>query len=57
MILAQKQTGRQMDKNRRSQHEPTHLYPTDLQEKSPKYMMEKRQPLPQILLGKLDIHM
>jgi hypothetical protein len=57
MILAQKQTGRQMDKNRRSQHEPTHLYPTDLQEKSPKYMMEKRQPLQQILLGKLDIHM
>jgi hypothetical protein len=45
-----------MDK-RRTYYKPTHLQPTDLQQRSPKHMMEKRQPLQQMLLGKLDIHM
>jgi hypothetical protein len=35
----------------------THLQPTNIQQRSPKHMMEKRQPLQQMLLGKLDIHM
>jgi hypothetical protein len=57
MVLAQKQTGRPVNQNRRPKHKPTHLQITNLQQRSPKYMMEKRQPLQQILLGKLDIHM
>jgi hypothetical protein len=36
MVLAQKQTGRPMDQNRRSRHKPMHLYSTDLQQRSPK---------------------
>jgi hypothetical protein len=41
MVLAQKQTGGATDQNRRSRHKPTHLYTTDLQQRSPKHMMEK----------------
>jgi hypothetical protein len=41
MVLAQKQIGRPMDHNRRSRHKPTYLQPTDLQQRSPKHMMEK----------------
>jgi hypothetical protein len=37
MILAQKQTGRPLDQNRRSRHKSM---PTDLQQRSPKHMME-----------------
>jgi hypothetical protein len=57
MVLTQKQTGRPMDQNRRSRHKPIHLQPADLRQRSPKHMMEKRQPLQQMLLGKLDFHM
>jgi hypothetical protein len=57
MVLAQKQTERPMDQNRRFRHKPTHLLPTDLQQRNSKHMMEKRQPLQQMLLGKLDIYM
>jgi hypothetical protein len=57
MVFSQKQTGRPMDQNRRPRHEPINLYPTDLQQRSPKHIMEKKQPLQQMLLGKLDIHM
>jgi hypothetical protein len=57
MVLAQKQIGRRMDQIRRSRHKPMHLRPTDLRQRSPKHMIEKRQPLQQMLLGKQDIHM
>jgi hypothetical protein len=57
MVLAQKQTRRPMDQNRRSRHKPMHLYPTDVWQRSPKHTMEKRQPLQQMSLGKLDIHL
>jgi hypothetical protein len=57
MVLAQRQTGRPMDQNRRPRQKPTHLQSTDLQQRSPEHRMEKRQPLQQMLLGKLDIHM
>jgi hypothetical protein len=33
-----------------------HLYPTDLQQRSSKHKMEKRQHLQQMLMRKLDIH-
>jgi hypothetical protein len=56
MILAQKQTGRPMDQNRRSRHKCIHPQPTDLQQRSPIHTMEKRQPLQQMLLGNLNIH-
>jgi hypothetical protein len=46
-----------MDHNRRSTDKPTHLEPTNLQQRSPKHMLEKRHPLQQMLLGKQDIHM
>jgi hypothetical protein len=41
--MAQKQTGRPMNQNRRSRHKPTHLQPNDLWQRSPKHTMEKRQ--------------
>jgi hypothetical protein len=44
-------------RNRRFRHKPTHLQPADLQQRSPKHTMEKGQPVQQMLLGKLDIHM
>jgi hypothetical protein len=37
-----KQTGRQMDQDKRFGYKPTHLYPTDIWQRSPKHMMEKR---------------
>jgi hypothetical protein len=49
MVLAQRQTGRPRQK-------PMHLHPTDLQQRSPRHMMEKRESLQQMLQGKLDIH-
>jgi hypothetical protein len=42
MVVAQKQTERPIGQNRRSRHKCTHLYPADLQQRSPKHMMEKR---------------
>jgi hypothetical protein len=41
------------DQNRRSRHRTMHIQSLDLQQKSPKYKMEKRQ----MLLEKLNIHM
>jgi hypothetical protein len=57
MVLAQKQTERPRDQDKRSRHKPMHLYPTDLQQRSPKHTMEKRQALQQMLLERLDFHM
>jgi hypothetical protein len=57
MVLAQKQTGKPMNQNRRPRHKPILLHPTDLRLRSPKHTMEKRQPLQQMLLEKLDTHM
>jgi hypothetical protein len=51
MALAQKQSWRPMDQNRRSRHKSMHLQPTDLQQRIPKHCLQ------QMLLGKLDIHM
>jgi hypothetical protein len=45
-----------MGQNKRSRHKPTHLHPADLPQRSPKHMMQKRQPLQPMLLEKLYIH-
>jgi hypothetical protein len=37
-----------MDQNKRSRHKPMHLQSTDLQQRSSKHTMEKRQPLQQL---------
>jgi hypothetical protein len=57
MVMAQNQTGRPEDQNRRPKCKLMHLQPTDLQQRNPKHTMEKRQPLQQMLLGKVYIHM
>jgi hypothetical protein len=57
MVLAQKQTGRPMDQNRRSRHKLTHLYSQLIFDKGAQNTHWRRQPLQQMLLGKLDIHM
>jgi hypothetical protein len=57
MVLAQKQTGRPMDSNRRPRHKPTYLQQTYLWQRSPKHTMEERKSLQQMLLGKLGIHL
>jgi hypothetical protein len=57
MVLAQKQTGKPVEQNRGPRHKLTHLQPTDLQQRGSKHAVEKRQPLQQMLLGELDIHM
>jgi hypothetical protein len=44
MVLAQNQTERSMDQNRRPRQKPTYPEPTDLQQTNPKHTMEKRQP-------------
>jgi hypothetical protein len=57
IILVQKQAGIPMAQNRRHGHKLMYLPPTDLQQRSPKHTMEKKQPVQQMLLGKLNIHM
>jgi hypothetical protein len=46
-----------MDQNRKPRHKLMHLWPTDLRQGNPKHMMDKRQPLQQMLPEKLDTHM
>jgi hypothetical protein len=50
MILAQKQTKRTMEHNRRSSNKSTQLQPFDFWQRSRKYMLKKKQPLQQIQL-------
>jgi hypothetical protein len=57
MVVAQKQTRRPVKQYRRSRYEFTQLHSPDFWQRHPKYTMEKRQPLHQVLLGKLDICM
>jgi hypothetical protein len=49
---------RHVDKwNRRSRNKSMLLQPSDSWQRCQKYMLEKIQPLPQIVLGKLDSNM
>ena len=46
MALAQKQTHRSMEQNRKPRSKPTYLRAINLQQRRQGYTMEKRQPLP-----------
>jgi hypothetical protein len=53
MVLAQKQTWRPVEQNRRPRYESTQLHSPHFLQRCQKYTMEKRQPLQQMLLGKV----
>jgi hypothetical protein len=55
MVLAQKQTRRPMEQNRGPGYESTPLRPPYFCQRCQKHTMEKRQPLQQMLLGKVVI--
>jgi hypothetical protein len=57
MVLKQEKKWRIVEHYRRPRYESTQLGPLDFWQRYPKYIMEKRHPLQQILLGKLDICM
>jgi hypothetical protein len=57
MALGQRQTWRPIEQNRRPRYESTQLHPSEFWQRCPKHMMEKRQTLQQMLLGKLQICM
>jgi hypothetical protein len=46
-----------VEQNRRPRYESTPLYPPHFWQRCQKHTMEKRQPLQQILLAKVVIHM
>jgi hypothetical protein len=57
MDLAQKQTWRPMEQNRRPWHKLMQIQPFDFWQKNPKHMLNKKSPLQQMVLGKLDIYL
>ena len=50
MVLAQKQTHRSIEQNRKTRNELTTIWPTNLQQSGKEYPMEKRQSLQQMVL-------
>jgi hypothetical protein len=58
MVLAQKQTRRPMEQNRRSRNKPTQLQPCDFfSQRIKKHTLAKRQSLQQMVPGKqIDLH-
>ena len=57
MVLAQKQTYRSMEQDRKPRNKRMHLWSINLQQSRQEYTMEKRQFLQQVVLGKLDSYM
>jgi hypothetical protein len=57
LVLAQEQEQRLMEQNEIPRNKSTHLQPSDFLQRSPKHTLEKRQPVQQMVLGKLDIDM
>jgi hypothetical protein len=57
MVLAQKEIWRPVEQNRGPGYESTQLCPPNFWQRCPKHTMEKKQPLRQMLLEKLDIHL
>ena len=57
MVLAQKQTHRSIEQNRKPRNIPTTIWPTNLRQSRTEYPMEKRPSLQQMVLGKLDSNM
>ena len=54
MVLAQKQTYKSVQQDRKPRNKPLHLWSINLQWRRQEYTVEKRQSLQQVLLGKLD---
>ena len=54
MALAQKQTHRSMEQNRKPRNGHGTIWSTNLQQSKKEYPMEKRQSLQQMVLGKLN---
>ena len=54
MALAQKQKHSSMEQDRNVRDKPMHLWALYLWPKRQEYIMEKRQPLQKVVLGKLD---
>jgi hypothetical protein len=52
MVLAQKQIWKPVEQNRGPGYESTQLHPPCFWQRCQKHMMEKREPLQQMLLGK-----
>ena len=57
MLLAQKQAHRSKEENRKPKNGPSTLRSANLRQSRKEYLMEKRQSLQQIMLGKLDSNM
>ena len=57
MVLAQKQTYRSMEQNKKSRNGPTTIQSTNLQQSRKEQPMDKRQSLQQMVLGKQDSNM
>jgi hypothetical protein len=57
MVLAQKQTWRPEEQSRGPGYESTQIHPPHFWQRCQKYMMEKRQALQQMFLGKVVIHL
>ena len=54
MVLAQKQKYRQMEQDRKPRNKPMHLWVPYFWQRRQEYTMGQRQPLQQMVLGKLD---
>ena len=57
MVLAQKQKYRSMEQNRKPRDKPMHIWSPNLWQRRQEYTMEKRQPLQEVVMGKLDSYM
>ena len=57
IVLAQKQTCRSKEQNRKPRNGPTTIWSSNLQQSRKEYPKEKRQSLQKIVLGKLDSNM
>ena len=57
MVLAQKQKYRSMEQDRKPRNKPTQLQSINLQQRRQDYIIEKRQSLQKMVLGKLDSYM
>ena len=57
MVLAQKQKHIPMEQDRKPRNKPMHLWVPSIWQRRQKYTMGQRQPLQQMMLGKLDSYM
>ena len=57
MVLAQKQKYRSMEQARKPRDKPMHIWSPCLWKRKQEYTVEKRLPLQEVVLGKLDSYM